>query len=531
MRSYIFVMLIAFQCVVVVSTNHAQNTWNRMYSESQRPEAISAALLEGDDLRVGRFFADSVGNGQVFSKMCISRIGLSTGAVDIAGCIDYFPDSTYLWSPYNIFKSADGDLLILVLHKRLGDPPTTPTKSYGDGAVISMDINGNVEWRLDKVRDSLPFGGDFFAPVQLALEDSIYTLFSHEVDDNRLNKVSIFELNRTGQILDYDHLNLFALAGSGRYVLSDIRKYEEGYFAFVYYGDPTDLTSTVFIVEFDQFWNIRRYLEFPDEYDYFGSVLHNNLRLTNNGGFAWIHSAQYLNSSTRYPALFVYSDDFEEQWRFVIESLNVLFQQFAICANGDYLLATVDLKRMIDGERYRVPVLYRISAAGDVLWERVIIPPEGIVPLGGVPNISGLFETEEGNIVGVGSVKDENGLQKSWAFSLLPNGCFTEDCSSGSVIVSTSDQLSVLRFSDHDIVVYPNPAKDYVTVQSSMLAGETTNVKWTGPFGSQILSAEVHWSHEGTVELALPDSEHRALILQVEIPSGELLGIKVLRRE
>ena len=122
---------------------------------------------------------------------------------------------------------------------------------------------------------------------------------------------------------------------------------------------------------------------------------------------------------------------------------------------------------------YDVGWLFRVSPAGQLLWEREYV---SYTPTANILDLQGIDEDANGNIVVTGLIVDAlptGGYEgNALLLKVLPNGCFTPNCNGGAedTLIVASTVVGIEEASpqpppkEGGLVVFPNPANNFVQV-------------------------------------------------------------------
>ena len=427
-----------------------------------------------------------------------------------------------------------------------------------------FDNNGNLLWNtlIDTI-NSLNW-----ETIQVE-NDSIYIgMANFTASPNDYLSQAVFEDN-TGEILrifnsQYDSPEEITLSPFGQLIIDDkIYAFGSGWNHIESFNSPGYIHvmdkegNYLHHLEYrqDNFNSIFQLMEGPSEDLYFLCASGNSLGLDNFWLVSWnpitdetevvvhlpfqsfvrpfytILSEQFVMTKHEYDfagalpphfALEGYSHTGDLQWLFVYErgffsddigSYDIL--EITTCANDDFLISG----EYDDGESNEFGFILRFNNLGELLWERRY---KAYDDFGGLRDcsLSALREMPDGSIVAIGSMQQvsEFGAEEDfWILKVDENGCYREgeECDDLTVsqwITSTED-----KYSEEEVIVFPNPVKDKLNIEAETLISNTTIYTIDG----RLLSTQYHQS--GDISIQIDDLPSGIYYLEIKTNDGDVM--------
>jgi hypothetical protein len=197
-------------------------------------------------------------------------------------------------------------------------------------------------------------------------------------------------------------------------------------------------------------------------------------------------------------------------------------------SDGGVLLCAYGVPQDI-GQIPAASFLIKLSAEGEVLWERVINTENQLI----TPQANTAIEAADGGfLMGATQARYHNNgatiEQDAWLLKLGEDGCFVPDCDDTLMIITPAWEppADPEEKEKWRVKVYPNPAQDFVTV--------TTNENAL-PIGGQIIISDFLGKRVREVSITVKmmristaDLPGGAYFVQVFSAQGQLLGASKL---
>jgi len=196
------------------------------------------------------------------------------------------------------------------------------------------------------------------------------------------------------------------------------------------------------------------------------------------------------------------------------------FMEMTSCANDDFLLSG----QYRDEDGNLVGFIMRFSTDGELVWERRYYTYDNA---GKVKNshLSAVREMPDGSIVGIGAMQQQGGFdveEDFWILKVGADGCYREDdCEDVSINQWLTETEEVMD--DSSLVLYPNPADDYLTIESQELIISTEIYGLDG----KLISRKKH--SDNTLQVSLDHLKVGMYSIKVMTPQSEevLLFVKL----
>lgn len=470
-------------CALFFLLANSQMPYNKVYKEN-RPAMLFSSIVKMDSsfYLIG-ITADT--NSPFATKILIGQMELSGDLISYRSIWD--GNSKFYGAFFNsLIKTTQNDLAFA------GD-------SYDS---LPRALFGRFNSKLDSIsiiEYQTPFSYAFQSEALLEYDSNVFYIAGVRTDSSSLrSNVMLMKVDGAGNKQWEKYYGLFSVAES----TTNFIKLNNGNLMIGSYRRDFNMTqerSYTWLLEVDtEGTMVRQWLDPNDStYGAYGLIE------TKDGGF--IYGAQ---------------KKVDEFWPLVyytatVVKMNSSFQKQWTFRGGGKSLATgiYDIEELEDSSfiacgntRFAYPPdgsvqsgwVVKLSSSGEVLWERTY---EGFTTSSAENYLYDIDILPDGGFIACGEANGDDG-QFGWILRLDSNGCEIENCMVGMGEVLKSEPV--------EVKIYPNPAKDEVTVEFNTLL-ENDRIDIVDICGRVVKSIKVD-SQRGKIEISTSELSNGALI-------------------